>query len=52
MTTTNKCENTACKCTAAPRKSHCSYTCADAKKTPQLTCPCKHAKCSDIGLKM
>jgi len=34
------------------RKDHCSDICADAKKTPELTCQCKHPKCSDIGLKM
>jgi hypothetical protein len=52
MTTTKKCEHTACNCTAAPGKSHYSDTCADAKKTPELTCQCKHPECSDIGLKM
>jgi hypothetical protein len=52
MTTTKKCEHTACNCTVEPGKSHCSDTCAGAKKTPELTCQCKHPKCSDIGLKM
>jgi hypothetical protein len=52
MTTTKKCEHTACNCMVEPGKSHCSDTCADAKKTPELTCQCNHPKCSDIGLKM
>ena len=53
MATTKKCEHPACNCTAAPGKNHCSDTCADAKKTPELTCQCKHPECiGDIGLKM
>jgi hypothetical protein len=45
MTTTKKCEHTACKCTAMLGKNHCSDTRADAKKTPELTCQCHHAEC-------
>jgi hypothetical protein len=52
MTTTKKCEHPACNCTAAPGKNHCSDTCADAKKIPELTCQCQHAECGGKALKI
>jgi len=34
-------------------ENYCSEACADKKKTPELTCQCKHPECiGDIGLKM
>jgi hypothetical protein len=52
MNTAKKCEHTACNCMAAPGKNHCSETCADAKKTPELTCQCHHAECDGKSLKV
>jgi hypothetical protein len=53
MTTTQKCENPGCNCKAESGKKHCSTACADAKKSPEKPCQCKHPECiGDIGLKM
>jgi hypothetical protein len=53
MTTTQKCENPGCTCQAEVGKKYCSTACADAKKSPEKTCHCKHPECSSgIGLKM
>jgi hypothetical protein len=53
MTTTKKCENPGCNCKAESGKKHCSTACADAMKSPETPCQCKHPECSgEIGLKM
>ena len=40
-------------CVVPNGKNYCSEACADKKKTPELTCQCKHPECiGDIGLKM
>jgi hypothetical protein len=45
MTTTKKCENSACNCVVPKGKKYCSEACADNKKTPELACQCQHSEC-------
>ncbi len=53
MTTAKKCETPGCNCQAETGKKHCSTACADAKKSPEKPCQCKHQECiGDVGLKM
>jgi hypothetical protein len=52
MTTTKKCEHPGCNCQSASGKKHCGPACAEAKKSPETPCQCKHPECANKGMKM